>query len=353
MRCLTLADKLNIAGHQCSFICATLGGHIGGLIKEKGYKLSMLPRPENEASPITPNKDYEHWLNESWQQDAMQTFEVTLHDKPDWLVVDHYALDAKWERVLSGAVNKIMVIDDLANRPHECALLLDQNLGRVASDYDGLVPAETIRLIGPRFALLRPEFATLRARSLSRRDNPEIKRILITLGGTDRTNVTGQVLDALSKSNLPVSTELDIVMGPSALHFCKVRRQAEQLPFKTNVSSNVTDMAERMMLADLCIGAAGGTSWERCCLGLPTLLVVLAENQVASATALEASGAGAKIDDVAHLSAALPALLNYLFEKDQLKIMSDVAGAITNGDGSFKVVRAMSETSGYRVNAGT
>jgi UDP-2,4-diacetamido-2,4,6-trideoxy-beta-L-altropyranose hydrolase len=176
-----------------------------------------------------------------------------------------------------------MVIDDLANRPHECALLLDQNLGRVASDYDGLLPGGCQRLIGPRYALLRPEFAKLREQSLKRRRHPELQRILISLGGVDRTNVTGRVLEALSESSLPTSTELDIIMGAAAPYLDEVRQQAARLPFRATVSVNVRDMAQRMCLADFSIGAAGSTSWERCCLGLPTIVVVLADNQKQSA----------------------------------------------------------------------
>src|SRR5690606_12034475 len=109
---------------------------------------------------------------------------------PDWLVADHYALDAKCELALINVVGRIMVIDDLANRPHECVLLLDQNLGRLESDYDDLLPENCQRLIGPHYALLRPEFAELRELSLKRRQPPKLKRILVFLGGVDRTNVT-------------------------------------------------------------------------------------------------------------------------------------------------------------------
>ena len=346
MRCLTLADELRAAGHRCLFICASLDGHISGVIERRGYKVSMLPRSNNVSTPEELNGDYARWLGESWQQDARQTFEVISRDKPTWLVVDHYALDEKWERFLSVAVNKIMVIDDLANRHHECSLLLDQNLGRAAKDYDGLLPAECLRLIGPSHALLRPEFAALREQSLSCRKRPDIKRILISLGGVDRTNVTGQVLTALVHSELPASTELDIIMGSSAPYLNEVRQQSALLPFKATVSVNVQDMAERMYLADISIGAAGGTSWERACLGLPAVLVVLAENQVSGAKALETAGAARIIGEPSLIGTMLPSIFAELSNSVQLTNMSKAAANITDGDGVFRVVSIMGTMEG-------
>ena len=260
MRCLTLADELARQGNECRFICREHEGHLGDLISSKGYGLRLLPACiDNELNMKNSSSDnYALWLGVPWQEDARQTLEALTPWVPDWLVVDHYALDAKWEQALAKAVGSIMVIDDLANRPHECALLLDQNLGRVESNYDGLLPVDCQRLIGPGYALLRPEFAELRERSLNRRQLRELKRILIFLGGVDRTNVTGGVLDALAESPLPASTELDIVMGAAAPYLDEVREQADRLPYRATVSLNVIDMAERMCLADLSIGAAGG-----------------------------------------------------------------------------------------------
>lgn len=348
MRCLTLADELTRQGHECRFVCREHEGHLGELITSKGYGLTLLPScSDNELDTKDSRSDnYARWLGVPWQEDARQTLGALTPWKPDCLVVDHYALDAEWERALANAVGSIMVIDDLANRPHECALLLDQNLGRVESDYDGLLPLDCQRLIGPGYALLRPEFANLREQSMNRRQPPALKRILISLGGVDRTNVTGQVLDAISASALPVTTELDIIMGAAAPYLDEIRQQVARMPFKATVSVNVTDMAERMCLADLSIGAAGGTSWERCCLGLPAVLVILADNQVAGAVALEASGAAIKIDNAGQLGTTLPAVLVALSELGRLEWMSDAAAGITDGDGVFRALQAMNAAGG-------
>lgn len=346
MRCLTLAGELSRQGHKCWFVCREHEGHLGKLIASKGYDLTLLPAhpfqgQESRNDGNNFSEDYAAWLGAPWQEDASQTLDAIFPLEPDWLVVDHYALDAKWESMLARGVGSLLVIDDLANRHHQCGLLLDQNLGRKHSDYDGLVPEDCRRLIGPRYALLRPEFAELREQSLKRREHSVLDRILISLGGVDRTNVTGQVLSAFSESALPANTELDVIMGAAAPYLEEVRQQARRLPLKAMVSVDVNDMAERMCLADLSIGAAGGTSWERCCLGLPAVLVILAENQVAGANALKASGAAITVNNAAQIDKAVLSKLTDLADTDELRRMSEAAASITDGNGTFRVVQTM------------
>tara|TARA_B100000378_G_scaffold148534_1_gene119941 strand:+ start:1306 stop:2406 length:1101 start_codon:yes stop_codon:yes gene_type:complete len=342
MRCLTLADELARQGHQCRFVCREHEGHLGDLIASKGYGLTLLPSHSDSELVLKDrgSDNYALWLGVPWQEDARQTLDALKAWKPDWLVVDHYALDAKWERALADAAGKIMVIDDLANRPHECAMLLDQNLGRAGSDYDGLVPVGCQRLTGPRYALLRPEFAKLREQSLKRRRNPELRRILVSLGGVDRTNVTGRVLEALSESALPRSTELDIIMGAAAPYLDDVRQQAARLPFQATVSVNVKDMAQRMCLADLSIGAAGSTSWERCCMGLPSVTVILAENQREIAEALAKYKAGLLVD-IPQFTEELTGLIKmYAGDVEMRQLLSQNAAQVCDGGGADRVVSA-------------
>ena len=156
MRCLTLADGLSRKGHKCRFVCREHEGHLGEVVIKRGHELVLLPVPPQHTSNQVSGSlvDSEAGLAVSWQDDANQTLEVLAPLKVDWLVVDHYRLDFKWENRLSSVVKNIFVIDDLANRSHQCNLLLDQNLGRRTKDYDDLVPAGCLRLIGPQFALL-------------------------------------------------------------------------------------------------------------------------------------------------------------------------------------------------------
>ncbi|MGD9710315.1 MAG: UDP-2,4-diacetamido-2,4,6-trideoxy-beta-L-altropyranose hydrolase, partial [Halothiobacillaceae bacterium] len=222
MRCLTLADALAAGGAECRFICREHPGHLIEHIRGKGYRVDALPvgasllAINGEGRP-TESPPHAHWLGCRWETDAAETRAILCQDKPDWLVVDHYALDARWEKALKGSYKKLMVIDDLADRPHACDLLLDQNLGREPGDYEALVSAHCRRLIGPQYALLRPEFAALREYSLQRRRRPEPRRLLITMGGMDQPNATGKVLEALKTCPLPSDCQITVVMGASAL----------------------------------------------------------------------------------------------------------------------------------------
>lgn len=343
MRCLTLADELARQGHQCFFICRNHWGHLGDLIANNGHEFILLPQSANVDQKTTESEGSPHadWLGATWQQDAIQTREVLSSMSADWLVVDHYALAASWEAEVSNEVGRIMVIDDLADRPHQCDLLLDQNLGREASDYASLVPEECMQMIGPTYALLRPEFAAHRESSLRRRQQPGLARILISLGGVDRTNVTGRILQALEELSLPRDTELDIILGASAPYLEEVREQVERLPFKATVNVGVSDMADRMCRADLSIGAAGSTSWERCCLGVPSIIVILAENQRLIGEALERNRCALLLHEM-DIGIHLEGLMQQLIDTGSvLSELADNAAKVCDGRGCARLVSMM------------
>lgn len=290
MRCLTLANALREQGADCTFICRAHLGHLGDKIMAAGHAINLLP-PVGENDLLNEQADlYAQWLGCTWEQDAAQTIDA-MAGECDWLVVDHYGLDAHWESALRAQAKSVMVIDDLANRLHNCDLLLDQNLGRELQDYNELLECKTRCLIGPCYALLRPEFAELREYSLGRRNQPRLQQILITMGGVDKDNVTGQVLEALQQFPLPEDCRIVVVMGRHAPWLEQVRAQAGAFPMPCEVKVNVSNMAQLMADSDLAIGAAGSTSWERCCLGLPSITFVLAENQRRIAIALSTAGA--------------------------------------------------------------
>ena len=352
MRCLTLAESLRLEGHECLFISREHKGHLGGLISQCGFGLHLLysaPGTSNHSERLDLEEAYSDWLGVSQSQDARETGDVLATDGVDWLVVDHYALDACWEQevITAGVAKHILAIDDLANRKHISRLLLDQNLGREIDAYDFLLPENCTRLIGPSYALLREEFTNWRELSLERRKAPKLRRILISLGGVDKDNVTGLVLEALAEgSSLSHKLELDIVMGGGAPYLDQVRQQALELPFRAEVNINVTNMAERMCKADLAIGAAGGTAWERCCLGLPTVLLILAENQASGARALERCGAACVIERCEGVARNLPQLLKDLSKPENLGAMAEMSAGVTDGFGTSRVVKCMSRISG-------
>lgn len=343
MRCLTLADALTASGAECRFICREHPGHLIEHIRNKGYRVDALPvgasllAMEGGTHPRdTP--PHAHWLNCPWETDAADTRAILSQDEPDWLVVDHYALDARWEQALQGSYKKLLVIDDLADRPHACDLLLDQNPGREPGDYEALVPAHCRRLIGPRYALLRPEFAALRDYSLQRRRTPQLKHLLITMGGIDQPNATGKVLETLKTCPLPTDSQITVVMGASAPWLEQVRSVAATMPWTTTVRVNISNMAQVMADSDLAIGAAGGTSWERCCLGLPTLLIVLAENQREAAHFLEKQQAVETLELHEGLSGQLQKKIALLLSQaDIMMSMTKHASEITDGQGCKRV----------------
>lgn len=340
MRCLTLADALRERGAQSTFICRPHSGHLLDLIQQRAHTaIALAPADDAFTSPADPC--HAKWLGTDWASDAEQTQQALGNQAVDWLVVDHYALDRRWEQAMRPLTRRIMVIDDLADRQYDCDLLLDQNLGRQAKDYEGLSCGQTQMLIGPAYALLRPEFADWREHSLQRRVQPQLKNLLITMGGVDQANASGKLLDALTSCELPFDLKITVVMGSTAPWFAQVQAQAAAMPCPTQVLSGVSNMAQLMAESDLCIGAAGGSAWERCCLGLPTLVLILAANQQAGAMALQAHRAAWLAADTNQLVQQLTALFNQEKADAILSEMSQAAANLTAGDGAIQVLEKL------------
>ena len=277
MRCLTLAGALAKKGVDVSFICREHEGHLCDLIDERGFVVHRLPAAA-EGFTIDTIPPHAAWLGATWQEDANQTSAVikTLGVKPGWLVVDHYALDSRWEHALRPVVGRIFVIDDLADRTHDCDLLLDQNLvADTQIRYADKVPKDCHLLLGPEYALLQLIYAELHDRIPPR--NGPIRRIFISFGGADRDNLTGQALAAFLSTNRP-DIDVDVVISYDSPYISEIRAQTAGYA-NIHRHGNLPTLAPLMARADLAIGAAGTTSWERLCLGLPTLVVTLAENQ--------------------------------------------------------------------------
>ena len=344
MRCLTLADALRLNNIDCTFVCRAHAGHLGEHITRQGHPVLMLPQIDAAfATSVDTTPAHAAWLGCDWQTDAQQTQAAISEIETDWLVVDHYALDARWEKSLRRQCRKVMVIDDLADRPHDCDLLLDQNLGRSTDHYQHLTPQNTQTLIGPLYALLRPEFAQYRASSLLRRCQPKLEHLLITMGGIDKENHTGALLQALMQSRLPDNLRITVVMGRYAPALANVQALAEEMPCHTTVQVNTQQMAELMTDSDLIIGAAGGTSWERCCLGVPSIVLVTADNQRTAADALEKIGAIRLIHRCHDVPAILidPTLSSS--NPTQLNQLSEAARHVTDGNGSLRVLHALND----------
>jgi len=277
VRCLTLAECLKDRGVDVSFICRKLPGNLIQKITEKGFQVFELEVLDNQNS--NDKLFHSAWLGATQQIDVQQSKFILEELKPDCLIVDHYALDYEWESALRHLCKTVLVIDDLADRKHDCDYLLDQTFGREIKHYADLVPKSCEVFVGAYYSLLRPEFAAWRVYSLERRQNLQFKSLLINMGGVDAENRTGAVLDQLMDCNLPNDVEITVVLGLHCPNLDSVKAKAKRLACEVMIKVNVDNMAEIMANSDVAIGAAGTTSWERCCLGLPVIQFVAAKNQ--------------------------------------------------------------------------
>lgn len=321
MRCLTLADELRRHGASASFICRAEPGNLIAHIKSRGYKADVL---ESGGSALVQ------------QRDAEQCVGLLAEMRPDWIIVDHYALGREWEGAVRQYASKLFVIDDLADRDHDCDLLLDQNLYDGVEDrYAPLVPTHCRQLIGPRFALLRPEFAQFRSK-VSRPAQP-VSSLLVSFGGADSTNETTRIV-AILHDLLPQSVSVDVVIGPTNPHGAQIKSLASDRPLIT-VHAGTDRMAELMALADAFIGAGGATTWERFCLGLPSLVIAVAENQVPTSQylgklgAIDYIGPGSEVTE----GALLASLSRFLMDHERRAKMAALGMQLVDGLGAKRV----------------
>ncbi len=290
MRCLTLAERMRKEKNaEVHFISRDLEGNLHGKIKDAGFTLHALPRHPFDKRLVS----YDAWLTVSWDVDAAETKAVLRElGKVDRLVVDNYALDMTWEMELRPFTNEIFVIDDLANRAHDCDVLLDQNFYLDKENrYIGLVPEDCKLLLGPRYALLREEFYEARSR-LRKRDG-SLRNILVFYGGSDLTNETMKALHALQVFHEAQSEiTVDVIVGSSNPHQQELKAFCEATDVKKwmRYHLQVDNMAEYMAHADLMLGAGGATTWERCFLELPAIVTAIADNQVRVAKDCAAKG---------------------------------------------------------------
>lgn len=338
MRCLTLAEALCERGVQTRFVCREHTGNLIALLQQKAMPVTVLFAPA--INDTTPGEDYAAWLGVTQAEDAEQTIEALNGERPDWLVVDHYGLDVEWEQRLRPHAGKLIVIDDLANRCHDCEVLLDQNYSAVGGQrYAGLVPDTCKLLVGPRYALLRPEYATYR-KTLRARDG-QVRRVLLFFGGSDPQNVTGMALEALTHPDLK-HLDVDVVIGANNPNREALERQSRERP-QTTIYGLRPHLADLMAQADLAIGAGGATTWERMCLGLPTIVISIAENQrpasesLAKAKLIYFAGhfSGIKTDQLTQL------LKQHCYDAENLTELSTQNQLQVDGLGALRLVEVL------------
>lgn len=333
MRCLTLARALREAGSSSWFVFREHQGHLGARLQQSGFACIALPTASDARC--------HDWIGASWQQDADETAATIQREagRADWVVVDHYGLDHRWHEAVRASTHRLLAIDDLANRRLNCDVLLDQNLyANFNQRYEGLVPAETCTLLGPAYALLRPEFAALRQTLVQR--NGRVKRVLVFFGGIDATTEIVKAIEANLSLGNPF--ELDVVLGPAGKSIADMRNDYADRSTVT-FHESVDDMAGMIARADLFIGAGGSTTWERCCLGTPSIVIAVAQNQEAIAEGCAEAGAAMYLGVASDVTTDVlaGALKTLIQNPDALVAMSRSAMQLVDGHGASRVAAAL------------
>lgn len=338
IRCLTLANALREKGADITFICREHPGHLLDVIESSNHKAVRLPLLTLSTEGALAHAQ---WLGASQAQDADQTADVLMSFGPiDLLIVDHYALDFQWEIAMRAFTKHIMVIDDLADRKHDCDVLLDLNLYHgMEGRYDHLVPVFCKKLLGPKYALLRPEFENARGK-LNVRDG-HIRRIFVFFGGSDLGNETGKALRALQKLDM-TSIAVDVVISAGNPHQDEIVCLSAMLP-DAKLHRQVNNIAQLMARADLAIGAGGGTMWERCCLRLPAIVMSIAKNQQPGCEAVARSGGILYLGDANGVGMELleRALTVALSAPELLASMAEVGSALVDGQGVRRIAKLL------------
>jgi UDP-2,4-diacetamido-2,4,6-trideoxy-beta-L-altropyranose hydrolase len=313
LRCLALAESLAGLGAEVRFATDRVTRDTVGLLGTSGFAVVETP----------PAAAHGH---------------AHLRDT-DIVIFDGYDFDIAVERRWRGVAPVRVAIDDLANRPHDCGVLLDHAVGRMRAHYEALVPSDCVVLAGPDYALMRPEFRALRSRALARRHAQSPQRVLIAMGLTDVCGVSRRAVEGVRAARMALA--VDVVTGRTATSLPWLEEQARAGTLRLHVDLEARGMADLMAEADIAIGGGGGTSLERCCLGLPSLIIVVADNQLSSVASLVREGAATSLgvlDDATprRIARALDSV-----DGEGLAAQARAAARIVDGEGAGRVGRVV------------
>lgn len=275
LRCKALAFALSQAGASVRFVSRPIdldSEHVLGSTHELHLleQISFPYEPSGEALPR-----HASWAGVSWERDAAETVELLRHWDPDWIVVDHYSFDSRWHdavRQMTGC--RIAVIDDLADRQLSADILVDHNWSQNHRLKYGAYAADAVMLAGPRYALLGPDYSTTARYAFSN----DVRSIGIFMGGTDAVAMSETVLDAC-REKLGFRGSIEVATTSFNQNLDRLRARCAAWP-RTHVVVDQPSLASFFARHDLQIGAGGGATWERCCMGAPTIAVICAENQI-------------------------------------------------------------------------
>jgi UDP-2,4-diacetamido-2,4,6-trideoxy-beta-L-altropyranose hydrolase len=335
MRCLALAAGLRDEGVEVQFICRSLPTALATRIGNAGCALTLLPSAEKPVLIGTPA--HEDWLEAGYLVDADSTIVALAGSQPDWLIVDHYALDNRWQGRLRGAVKRIAVIDDIADRDHDCDLLIDHNLADGGDRrYAGRIPSAAQRYLGLRYAILRPEFAV--ARTAHPRQCGAVSRVAVSFGGVDRDNLTSVALDAITQSG--IAADVDVIIGAEHITRAELERRIGHHP-RWHLHVQTDNIANIFSVSDIAIGAGGAATWERACLGLPSIAICVADNQVDQLHSAAKAGLLYSLTAAdADLSRITAALVTLAGSPELRSHMARCGQGLVDGRGVQRLVRA-------------
>lgn len=278
MRCLTLAESLCSEGAYCVFVCRNLSGNLAKVIEARGFSFRMLPVLHYDSQLISDSMSPPEPVGTSCLVDAEQTLDVLGDRQWDWLVVDHYGLDSRWERILRQRCRQILVLDDLADRIHDCDLLVDPGAEPdLFFRHARCVLPETCLYVGPKYALLRSEFDRERMALSSLAESIIPRRLLVMFGGNDIDGNSLEAIETIART-APADVEVDIIVScinqdiERIKSFCETRTGYQ-------LHSATSDVARLMVTADLVVASGGGATWERLYLRRPGLVKAIADNQ--------------------------------------------------------------------------
>lgn len=330
-RCLSLASALKTEGHQCIFACRDLRGNSIKKIRQFGFEVMKIKNSKYE------NKSINMTVSENYEIDVKCIIRRLKKNFFDWVIIDHYSLNINWEKKIRPYVKKIMVIDDFVNRKHSCDLLLNQSYGVTKEKYKNLLPKRCKLLLGSKYALINHSF--LKARSTLKLRGQPIKRALIYFGSGIHTIKYIKIVIKIFSENFFSNFFLDIVVDKNIKKSSVIIKTLKKKK-NIKVHYNLPDLSDLMSKADFSIGTAGSTTWERCCLGLPTILIYSASNQKLNAKAMKKTNAAIVLRPNKYLEKKIKesCLLLCRNRKVYLKI-SKKAFSICDGNGIDRVVK--------------
>ena len=347
MRCMGLAMRLEQLGEQPIFVSRRNFPSLVERIEAAGWRHEALPAASGDNSDRATSVPHAHWLKGPWEADANATANIAKETGANWIVVDHYGLDIAWDNAVRAYGLKVAVLDDLADRKHAADLIADPSLNAEPHErYQSLIPRNCQKLFGPRYAILRPEFSeTERTPPVS--GGP---RCLIAFGGVDAAGMTLRAMEAVAVARTRLF-EVRVIVGGQNQSLDAIRGRARTLGWPVHVDSN--HMAAHMAHADFAVGAGGHMLWERCAMALPSVVAIVAPNQVEQVTVAAKTGACLALDaetmSEEDLIRAIERLANH---PDVRAEMGERARRAVDGLGGVRIARRLADL-GVRVRQAT